>query len=162
MAYNVTDALREMAEELKSSRPSTTNVVERKEKFTNPVDQFLIPESYMRNEPYRIGTITADYYELKDKFRSHADFPENPMLSDAYAYWPQVEVSGLDYQYEEESGSFTVYLEIALYDTSGTEVGKMYRGGSVTWEVFIPSREREYADQAKTQFNKQYAPLKIK
>ncbi len=159
MAYNVTDALREMAEELKSSRPSTTHVVEKKEKFTNPVDQFLIPESYMHDQPKLIGTITASYFDLRDRFEGHAEFPANPVNSDAYAWWKDtVSVDIVDHDNQDT----TVYLEVIFFDKQGADVGKMYKGQSVTWEVYLAPFDYENREIVKDSFNKQYAPLKLK
>lgn len=159
MAYNVTDALREMAEELKTSQPSRGQVLEKRKEFSNPVDQFLIPESYMHDQPKLIGTITASYYELRDRFEGHAEFPPNPVNSDAYAWWKDtVSVDIVDL----ENQDVTVYLEVIFFDKQGADVGKMYNNSLVTWEVYLSPMDYENREIVKDSFNKQYTPLKIK
>lgn len=161
MAFTIKEALKEMANGLEAVAPPKEIFKPLvKSKPTSAVEKFLIPESYMSDQPKLIGTLTADYWQLKEKFGFHAEFPENPVLSDAYASWKDVEVSNIPT--EDEGDTTYVSVEVVFFDKGGSEVGKMYAGSNVTWEVYMPAHEIEYYEKVKEEFNKQYTPLKLK
>lgn len=169
MAFTVSDALREMAENAKkasTTQKKLNHLLESGSKETivrsrNPVDQFLIPEGYTGNSMKHVGYVKARYYDLKEKFKDHASFPPNPITTDAYAFWEdvnvtEIEVDDYDDNDKPSKAKINVTVEVIFYDKYNTEVGKMYNNDEVVWEVFCMSSYSDYIDQIRARLGAQY------
>ena len=163
MAYNVSDALREMAEQFK--KPTAPDKYPLEKKPVDAFDAMMIPESFVANQPKLIGSFTASYLsdELAKKFNGEPEFPENPFNADCYAWWSAVDVTvTAAHKDDEYADDETASLEVVFCDKYGDQVGKLYRGQSVEWQVYAPSWvDAEQIDQARADFERKYG-FKIK